>query len=154
MTGLFATMSSEISHRPAWPIDRVLGALVGQHVRVAAESFSPAGKNGQRPHVFVSPRQLVLPDNTSAAGLPLYFEGRLRQFVREVGVVHVELDSPASADESVEGFTYFRGATAVILRGPAIVKLAFPFQVEKLPCEADNYWEDLRLPRAQFKLPL
>lgn len=147
-------MNSPANHRPAWPIDLLLEGLLGQNIRVGAESFSPAVNNGHLPRLFVGPRQLVLPDNTSAAGLPLYFEGRLARFVREIGVVHVELGSPAASTESVEGFTYFRGSTAVILRGPALVKLAFPFHVEKLPGEAENYWEDLRMPHAQFKLPL
>lgn len=47
----------------------------------------------------------------------------------------------------------FRGKTAVILRGPALVELAFPFEVEKLPQRPDNYWHDLRTSRVQFELP-
>lgn len=149
-----SSTGTEISQRQVWHIDQVLGALVGQDVRVAADSFCPAPKNGTAPRHFVSPRELVLADNTSARGLPLYFEGKLKRFRREIGVVHVELEPPASTTESVEGSTCFRGGIAVILRGPAIVRLAFPFRVEKLPRGADNYWEDIRLPRAQFKLAL
>jgi len=149
-----SSMGTEIGERRVWHIDQVLGALVGQDVRVAAQSFCPTLKNGKAHQVFVSPRELVLADNTSARGLPLYVEGRLSRFSRQIGVVHVELDSPAFATDSVEGSTCFRGGIAVILRGPAIVRLAFPFRVEKLPRGADNYWEDIRLPRAQFKLAL
>ena len=95
----------------------------------------------------------MLPDNTRAAGLPLFFEGKLLCFAREIGVVQVELDSPGPSSESSQGVTYFRGGTAVILRGPALVKLAFPFHVERIPAHPDNYWEDLRMRSVQFRLP-
>jgi hypothetical protein len=121
---------------------------------VAAEAFSPARWNGELPQRFISPRELLLPDDTAVAGLPLYFEGRLQHFVRQIGVVHVFLEPPASAESLADGLVYFRGATAVILRGPAVVKLAYPFHVEKLPADEDNYWRDLRGARVQFKLPL
>ena len=149
-----SSTGTEISQRQVWHINQVLGDLLGQDVRVAADSFCPAPKNGTAPRHFVSPRELVLADNTSARGLPLYFEGNLKQFRREIGVVHVELEPPVSTTESVEGSTYFRGVTAVIMRGPAIVRLAYPFRVEKLPRGADDYWEDIRVSRAQFRLPL
>ena len=42
---------------------------------------------------------------------------------------------------------------AVLLRGPALVQLAFPFQVERLPADEENYWRDVRIPRAQFEFP-
>jgi hypothetical protein len=41
----------------------------------------------------------------------------------------------------------------VSLRGPAVVELAWPFQVERLPADPGSYWRDLRLPRAQFEFP-
>ena len=132
----------------------MLERLRGENVRVAAASFSPARWTGELPHRFISPRELILPDNSSAAGLPLYFEGRLQHFVREIGVVHVHLELPASAEPLAEGVVCFRGTQAVILRGPAIVKLAYPFHVEKLPPDDANYWRDLQFARAQFKLPL
>ena len=83
----------------------------------------------------------------------MYFEGRLREFSRRIGVVDARLDSPTIVNEPVEGAVGFRGSTAVILAGPAIVRLAFPFKVEKLPTDPANYWEDRRFPRAQFWLP-
>ena len=46
-----------------------------------------------------------------------------------------------------------RGKAAIILRGPAVLELAFPINVERLPADPDNYWRDLRLPRAQFEFP-
>ena len=147
-------MSAEIIHRPKWPIDQILGSLIGDNVRVAAESFSPTRWNGEVPRLFLSSRELVLPDNSRADGLPLYFEGKLRRFVRQIGVVYVELESIAFPEQSAEGVVYFRGKAAVILRGPAVVKLAFPFRVERLPAQEDNYWSDLHLPCVQFELPL
>ena len=140
--------------RPQWPIDQLLDRLTGENVRVAAEAFSPSRWNGELPRRFVSRRDLILPDNSEARGLPLYFEGRLRRFTREIGVVFVELESPGPVTEALEGTVNFRGKIAVILRGPVVVQLSFPFQVEKLPTEAANYWADLQLPRAQFQLPL
>ena len=51
-----------------------------------------------------------------------------------------------------DGLLSFRGSTAVLVRGPAVVQLTFPFRVERLPADPDNYWRDLRMPRAQFEL--
>lgn len=147
-------MSAEVVHRPEWPIDHILGGLIGVNVRVAAESFSPIRWNGDVPRLFITSRDLVLPDNSRADGLPLYFEGKLRQFFRQIGVVYVDLESIAGPEQSAQGVVYFRGKSAVILRGPAVVKLAFPFRVERLPAHEDNYWSDLHLPRVQFELPL
>lgn len=147
-------MKAETLQRPQWAIDHLLDRFTGENVRVAAEAFSPTRWNAEFPRRFVSRRELILPDNSDARGLPLYFEGRLRRFTREIGVVYVELESPAPAVEALEGTLNFRGKIAVILRGPAVVQLSFPFQVEKLPAEAANYWADLQLPRAQFQLPL
>ena len=146
-------MNTEIQ-RPQWEIDRILESLQGQNIRVAAESFSPARWNGEPPHHFITPREFVLPDNTNAGGLPLYVEGRLREFNRQIGVVYVDLEMPALAMKSAQGTVSFRGNIAVILRGPAVVKLAFPFQIEKLPADDPNYWRDMRLPQVQFELPL
>ena len=147
-------MSSALIHRPQWAIDRVLEELRGENVRVAAAAFSPTGWTNENPRRFISPRDLILPDNTLAAGLPLYFEGRLQDFVREIGVVHVHLESPVSAEPLAEGVVCFRGTQAVVLRGPASVRLAYPFHVEKLPPDDANYWRDLQFARVQFKLPL
>ena len=93
-----------------------------------------------------------MPDNTRPGLLPVFFEGRLCRFERRIGVVFVTLDAPVAAERSAEGMLFLRGMAAVILRGPAVVQLAVPFWVERLPDEA-NYWEDLRFPTAQFRLP-
>ena len=78
-----------------------------------------------------------------------------RGWVRaQVGVVEAWLDAPHSTTKSLDGTAYFRGSIAVILRGPALVRLAFPFKIERIPIRDENYWEDLRIPQAQFSLPL
>jgi hypothetical protein len=147
-------MNAELSHRPKWPIDELLEGLIGHDVRVAAESFSPARGDCEAPTDLIPVRELILPDNSQAGSLPVYFEGSLRGFVREIGVIWLRLGSPAPIVGAVEGIVRFRGKMAVILRGPAMVKLAFPFRVEKLPADADNYWRDRQTSRAQLKLPL
>ena len=147
-------MDMPLSHKPQWEIDGILEGLINHGVRVAAESFAPANWNGKTPTCFIPTRDLVLPDNSRASGLPVYFEGRLKQFDRKIGVVYVHLESPAPLRNAMEGIVRFRGGLAVILRGPATVQLAFPFRVEELPLDADNYWRDLQMPRVQFSLPL
>lgn len=42
----------------------------------------------------------------------------------------------------------------MIHRSPAVVQLAFPFHVERVPTDAENYWRDLRVRRVQFEFPL
>ncbi len=146
-------MDAALSQRPKWSIDRVLERLVGQDVRVAAEAFAPPNSNHGYSGGLICVRGLMLPDNSQPAGLPVFFEGRLCHFERHIGVVFVWLDAPASLETASEGSVFFRGQTAVILRGPAVVELTFPFQVEKLPVDPRNYWQDLRVPRAQFEFP-
>ena len=147
-------MSSESLQRPEWEIDRILTRLIGEEVRVAAEAFSPTRWNGKCVSPLIPIRGLILPDNSQVGSLPVYFEGRLRRFVRHIGVVYVDLEAPGSPQKSVDGMVLFRKTTAVILSGPATVQLAYPFQVEKLPSDADNYWQDLRAPHVQFTFPL
>lgn len=120
---------------------------------MTAKSFAPTSRAGGKPPRWIPVRDLILPDNSQPAGLPVLFEGRLRHFQRQIGVVVVGLESPASPNRTTEGPVFLRGTTAVILRGPAVVGLAFPFQVERLPANAENYWRDLRVPRAQFEFP-
>lgn len=146
-------MNTGLIQRPKWDIDRALERLIGHDVRIAAESFAPASWNGQ-PSLLRPTRELVLPDGGPAAGLPVYFEGRLKTFRRDISVVYATLDAPTLPQATTEGIVPFRGGLAAILRGPATVKLASPFRVEALPSDADNYWSDLRVPRVQFKLPL
>ncbi|MGE4181637.1 MAG: hypothetical protein AB7J34_17585 [Limisphaerales bacterium] len=140
--------------RPHWEIDRLLARLVGRMIRVGAEWFSPVRWDGRSLPEFVRVADLILPDNSRPGPLPAFFEGRLRQFDRRIGVVFVTLDAPNLAGPTADGVIQFRGANAVVLRGPATVRLTFPFRVEQLPINPVNYWEDLRAFRAQLQLPL
>jgi len=109
-----------------------LERLLGQEVRVAAESFFPIRWNGEVLSAAVPVCELILPDNTRPGQLPVFFEGRLRRFERRIGVVFVTLDA-AMAGRSAEGMLFLRGIAAVMLRGPAVVQLAIPFRLERLP---------------------
>jgi hypothetical protein len=140
--------------RPQWDIDRLLARLAGSPVRVAAEWFSPVCWDGRSLPEFVRVADLILPDNSRPGPLPVFFEGRLRQFDRRIGVVFVTLDAPDIQERTADGVVRFRGTVAVVLQGPATVRLAFPFRVEPLPADPANYWEDLRAPCVQFGLPL
>jgi hypothetical protein len=100
---------------------------------MASAAFSPGRWAEENPCRFISPRELILPNNALATGLPLYFEGRLQDLVREIGFVHVHLELLASAERLAEGVVCFQAAQDGILRGPATVKLAYSFHVEKLP---------------------
>jgi hypothetical protein len=142
-----------LAKRPQWEIDYRLTRLLGEGVRVAAKSFSPVQQFGGRPLRFIPVKDLYLPDNSQTAGAVVFFEGRLQRHERQIGVVRVWLDAFAYPETACEGSIYFRGRTAVILFGPAVVELAFPFHVERLPGDAFNYWTDLREPCAQFCFP-
>jgi len=148
-----SAMDPELSPRPKWEIDRLLDGLIGKDVRVAAKSFSPGKWTGEHPDRLLPIRGLFLPENSQPSGLPVFFEGQLRGFVRQIGIVFVWLNAPTSSETAGDGVLYFRGQMAVILRGPAVVELALPFQVERLPADPDNYWRDVRLPCAQFEFP-
>lgn len=145
-------LSTSVAQRPQWTIDLRLERLLGQDVRVAAESFFPIRWNGEVLPLAIPVRDLILPDNTQPGQLPVFFEGRLRRFQRRIGVVFVTLDAP-TASRSTEGMVFLRGTAAVLLKGPAVVQLAVPFRVERLPAADANYREDLRFPTAQFWLP-
>ncbi|HRZ35709.1 MAG TPA: hypothetical protein P5534_05020 [Candidatus Paceibacterota bacterium] len=147
-------MSVESTQRPKWQIDRLLESLIDRDIRVAAQAFSPTSWTGEGLPRLRPVRDLFLPDNSRPDSLPVFFEGRLRSFERTIGVVVVCLDSPTTPDPASEGTNLFRAETVVILRGPAVVQLAFPFHVERVPTDAENYWRDLRVPRAQFEFPL
>lgn len=134
----------ELAHRPKWEIDRQLDSFIGARVRVAAESFCLSGRAQT-----ISAQNLVLPDNSPAAGLHLWFEGTLADYRRRIGVVYVTLD-PTQMLDTAQGMIHFRGESAVILQGPASVRLAVPFRVERLPHDSTNYWIDLRHVGAQF----
>jgi len=145
-------LSTSLAQRPPWTIDRRLERLLGQDVRVAAESFFPIRWNGEVLPLAIPVRDLILPDNTQPGQLPVFFEGRLRRFERRIGVVFVTLEAP-TAPRSTEGMVFLRGTAAVLLPGPAVVQLAVPFRVERVPADDANYREDLRFPTAQFWLP-
>ena len=149
-----ATQADPLPPRPEWGIDRQLARLVGWHVRVGADSFSPPHWDGEFRCPMVQMKDLSLPDNRRPGRLPVYFEGRLRSFKRRIGVVFVTLEAPPSPERPADGIIPFRGNMAVVLRGPATVRLAFPFRVEPVPVDPGNYWEDVRTPGAQFVLPL
>ena len=151
-TSITPAMSTQLTQRPQWEIDKTLGRLIGEEVRVAAKSFSPGPRHGRAAAPLLPVRELFLPDNSRPDGLPVFFEGRLQHFERQVGVVCVRLEAPTAATRTPDGPVFFRGQTAVLLRGPALVELAFPFQVERLPADSDNYWRDLRVPCVQFEL--
>ena len=122
---------------------------MNQPVRVAVESFAPINSNAAS-FPLIRASELVLPDNTPTTGLRVFFEGVLLEVTREIGVVHVRLGPPPDARVSTEGWIQFRGQIAVIIRGPAIVRLAVPFYIEPIPTSECNYWQDLRLPQVQF----
>lgn len=140
--------------RPEWGIDRLLARLMGQPLRVAADWFSPVRWDGRSLPEWVRVADLILPDNSRPGPLPVFFEGRLRQFDRRIGVVFVTLDAPNLAGPTADRVIQFRSATALVLQGSAMVSLAFPCRVEPLPTSPVNYWEDLRAFRAQLQFPL
>lgn len=142
-----------LSTRPPWEIDCRLTRLLGETVRAAARAFSPDRQSEGKPLRFIPVRDLYLPDNSQPAGSVVFFEGRLQRYERQIGIVRVWLDAILYRETASEGSIYFRGRTAVILRGPAVVELAFPFHVERLPADVVNYWTDLREPCAQFCFP-
>jgi hypothetical protein len=147
-------MSPETSQRPQWGIDRILDNLTGRNVRALARAFAPiTPANGKTLHM-IAVRSLYLPDNSQPGSLPVFFEGKLLNFERRIGVVRLRLGPPESVETAGDGIEPFRGSAAVIVRGPALVELTFPFHVEPLPDHPDNYWRDLRVPLAQLELPL
>ena len=146
-------MNTHLNHRPKWDIDHILERLLGEEIRVAGKSFAPPARPGVAPLRFIPVRDLFLPDNSQPAGRPVFLEGQLVEFERQIAVVWVRLAAPLWPASAPEGLTFFRGQAAVILRGPAVVELAFPFHVERLPNDPDNYWRDLRRPHAQFEFP-
>ena len=77
-----------------------------------------------------------LPDRGNTFWLAHRKEGRAllpREPERRIGVVVVSLDALAGRHAAQEGWVQFRRKAAVVLQGPAIVQLASPFHVERLP---------------------
>ena len=109
-------MSTELNQRQKWEIDGTLDVFIGENVRVTAKSFSPARCRGGEALPRLTPvRDLFLADNSQPDGLPVFFEGRLQHFERQIGVVFVWLDAPTSPETATDGPVYFRDRTAVIL---------------------------------------
>jgi hypothetical protein len=147
-------MSPETTARPQWEIDRILEGLTGRNVRALARAFSPPhNANGSTPKL-IDTRSLFLPDNSQPDALPVFFEGKLLGFERCIGVVQLRLGPPELVESAGDGMVPFRGTAAIIVRGPALVDLAFPFHVEPIPETPDNYWRDLHVPLAQLELSL
>ena len=139
---------NENTEKPTWEIDRVLQSLVGAQIRVGAEAFAPFAQGRVIQEHLTPASQLILPDNTPVDGQPVFFEGRLEQFNRQIGLVRVQL-GPAERF-GAQGMILFRERSVVILPGPAVVQLSVPFHIERLPTGEENYWRDLRLPCAQL----
>jgi hypothetical protein len=135
-----------------WKIDQTLESLIGTDIRLAVRNFSP--RRGDLKETFVPVTELFLPDNSKPAGLRVLFEGNLQSFHRQIGVVFAALEAPKLCARGSDGFIPFRKNLAVFIKGPAIVELDFPFFVERLPSDDENYWRDLRMPRAQFEFCL
>jgi hypothetical protein len=146
-------MKTEPVQRPKWDVDRRLEALVGKDVRVAAAAFRPFTYLGEPGPHWIPVKELILPDDSRTDGLPVLFEGLLREFVREVAVVTAVLGAPQCPLATANGPVRFRGGCAVVLQGPALVRLAYPHSVEPLPLNPENYWEDLQCALAQFTFP-
>ena len=145
-------MNFELETKREWEIEKVLMRLLGRNVRVLGRSFVPSFEDKFRwPIEAIKADRFWLPDNRSAEGCPVFFEGKLNEVHRSVGVIHLGLSEPDTKHFSDEGFFPFRGRLAVIMRGPVVVQLDYPFVVELLPSEPVNYWLDLRFPRAQFE---
>lgn len=141
------------SDRPKWVIDLRLDGLLGRSVRVAAEAFAPRRADGTVLPRLIPTADLILPDASTPGGRPVYFEGVLESHHRRIGVVDVTLGAPSLPSTPADGVTGFRGGQAILLPGPALVRLAFPFVIEPLPDDDTNYWRDLRVAGAQFEWP-
>ena len=146
-------MNMELPTRSTWPIDRLLESCLGAEIRILAKAFAPSPWNGRLPTGFRLVGDLYLPDNSQPGDLPVFFEGRLQCYERQIGVVFVGLESPSLPKRSPEGRVFLRGSSVVIIKGPAVVELAFPFQVERLHPDPSNYLRDRRHLGARFDPP-
>ena len=148
-------MEADVEPRgPVWAIDHLLTRLQGRSVRVAAQSFVPRRADGTAFPRLIPVAQLILPDGSTPGACPVFFEGLLEGHVRRIGVVDVILAELNATGDSADGISSFRGTTAVILSGPAIVRLAYPFAIEPIYADPVNYWLDFKGPHAQFELAL
>jgi hypothetical protein len=81
----------------------------------------------------------------------VYFEGVLESHLRRIGVVDVTLGAPAASAISTAGLTDDHGVAAVRLPGPAIVRLAFLFRVERLATDDRHPGQGRRWSGAQLE---
>jgi hypothetical protein len=101
-SSLTSTMGTELTKRPKWG-----DHLVGEEARVAARSFFSVPHNSDEALRFIHVRHLFLPDNSQPACRSVFFEGRLQQYGRHVGVVFVRLDCLPSPHGSSERQAHF-----------------------------------------------
>ena len=120
-------------------------------MRVRVQSLIFKRWNGEAREVGIG--NLVLPDGSLVEREPVFVEGTLREFTRQVGMILVNL-GPLSFDGSAEGRLLFRGRPAVILRGPATVQLHSSQFLEKVPTDNEVYWSHLTSGDGQMNLPL
>lgn len=147
-------MNTKSTEKTEWDIDRKLDRLVGEEVRVAVDGFCPFNGCGCDPKRWISADSLLLPDNSPTTGLLVLFEGHLIEFHRHIGVVHLQVETVSTPNRASEGIVRFRGRRAAVLHGRALVRMTFPFFIERLPSHHEDYWRDFNRRGAQFELPL
>jgi hypothetical protein len=128
-------------------IEQTLSTLVGQTIRVQVHRFSPDGR------IFTPTSELVFPNGTRAENVSVFFEGELHAFERRIGVILVALGENTVCGHAEDGLFTLRTKLAGIVSGPAVVEMAFPFRLEHVPRDEENYWGDIRFPSFQFELP-
>lgn len=67
-------------------------------MRVAGRAFAPGVPTAGHPLRFLQVADLILPDGSQPGAVPVFFEGRLREFERRIGVVVVSLGTLAGRD--------------------------------------------------------
>lgn len=135
-----------------WEIERILDRLVGQEILVEAAAFCPAGWTGQFPLGWIPVRDLVLADEFPAAGMPVYFEGKLEEYKREIGFVYVRLAAPPGfEDEPIRALVTMNDRLVGFMGGPATVRLTFPFYVVRPSPDSASDWNELDGPPSRFR---
>jgi hypothetical protein len=82
---------SSCDSMPTWEIERKLQSLLGANVRVCVDYCSPPRWNSELEHL-ISTRSLVLRDNSQPTVLPVFFEGKLVDYRRQIGVGYASLE--------------------------------------------------------------
>jgi hypothetical protein len=78
-------MKQEMPQRPTREIDCRLEQLVGEPIRVKAAEFLPLRDDSAGERLWIPADNLMLHDGTKTAGPPVFFEGGLRGFHRQIG---------------------------------------------------------------------